>query len=447
MSTVLNWIEGFDDYNLVTQASLYYEGALLALALGFGRSGKAASGFANKTFLEGEQSSASCGFAFKMTLPSAIPGGSLIEFGQARTAFNFRLGLVLDDATGTVSVSGMGGTVVTVTVTHGGSYYGTAPQVQIVNRVDNGATYTRAFATVSGGSVASVTVEGATGFDPAHPPGVIIGPSGRGFQASATMNGITNIRTDTASSNYIVANRWYYIELSATVATIFDIFTGLPYASTTYELRVDGDTWLSSTLASPENVFSTVSDYNFAKCFFSSAGVGIIDDLYISAGEFLADGLFDNGETGLRIMTLKPNGVGAYNGFTPNVMGAENWTMVKDTTPDDDVTTVTSTQALDGFGSPIMDTYNMEDLPKTVRLIRGVQANVYCKKDKAGPGSMDVLRSDNSGGVFVLVTDEPSYNNGPVNRYRFISKALRDDFGMDWTVSQINEIQIGQRKS
>ena len=385
------------------------------------------------------------GFAYMLTDPSGTPT-NLFQFGQSYSDFNFIVGLYGDDATATAAVSGVGGTTITVTITHGGSYYGTPPKVTIVNHVAGGS-YTSATAAVAGGSVTSITVTGASGYDPAHPPSVEIAPGGRGFRASTNMNGITNTTTDTPSSNYILPNKWYYLELQATVASVFDLFTGLSYASTTYVLRVNGSTWLSSTLASNENVLPSLTDFNFAKALFNTGGQGIFDDLYISAGELLPDLYFQNGNNGIRVKTLKPNGVGANTGFTPNVPGADNWTMVKDVIPDDDVTTVESTQALDGFGSPIQDTYNMEDLPTSVTDIFGVQANVYVRKDKAGPGSLDVLRSDNSGGVFVLITDEPSYNVSPVKRFRFISKALRNDFGVDWTVGQINNIQIGMRKS
>ena len=437
----LLWLDGFDDYDLVNQGQFYYNSCNLSPAPG--RSGKAASGFLMKTFSEGEQSSLSAGFSYKLTIPAAAPG-TLFQFGQSYSDFNFLMSLLADDARATAACPDS--THVNVTVTHGGSYYGTAPKVTIVNHVAGG-TYTSATATVSGGAVTGVTVMGASGFDPAHPPTVSIGPGGRGFVASTQMNGITNTTVDTPSSNYIVPNKWYYIELKADVTSVFDLFTGLFYASTDYVLRVNGSTWLSSTPISRENVLANLNDFNFAKAICSTASVGVFDDLYISAGELLPDLYFQNGNNGIRVKTLKPNGVGANTGFTPNIGGAENWQMVKDVIPDDDVTTVKSTQATDGFGSPIQDTYNMEDLPKSVTDVFGIQANVYARKDKAGPGSLDVLRSDNAGGVFVLITDEPSYNISPVKRFRFISKALRNDFGVDWTVEQINDIQIGMRKS
>lgn len=212
----LLWIDGFDDYDLVNQGQSYYQSCNLSPMKG--RSGTGAQGFATKTFSEGEQASLSMGFAYMLIDPSGTPT-NLFQFGQSYSDFNFIVGLYGDDATATAAVSGVGGTTITVTITHGGSYYGTPPKVTIVNHVAGGS-YTSATAAVAGGSVTSITVTGASGYDPAHPPSVEIAPGGRGFRASTNMNGITNTTTDTPSSNYILPNKWYYLELQATVAGI-----------------------------------------------------------------------------------------------------------------------------------------------------------------------------------------------------------------------------------
>ncbi|HEY4364953.1 MAG TPA: hypothetical protein VGN17_28575 [Bryobacteraceae bacterium] len=431
----LFYIDGFEDYDLEGQGYNYY------LSSGLkpypGRASQGAQGGATYK-LPGDQPLVTIGFAYRLndyipaaSMPSLITMQNLVQGG-----FTFELNHYDDNATAVAAVHS-GGTVVDVSVTHGGCYYDTVPDVKLINTV-SGGTYSSIDVSISGGQVISIIVNGASGYDDAHPPAVSIPPGGRGFSTASGMLGSATFGSATAK--YIKPGQWNYFEFQAQAFPVLNVFTGEYHAEIDYTLKVNGVTWLSTTLDSPEKPVGP--NFNWSTIGFNTNIVGVFDDLYITDGEFLADGLFENGQQGLAIKTLRPVGPGAYTGFTPSDPDEPNWKMVDDLTPDGDATTVSSGQAEDLFG-PVVDTYKLSQLPSIYTDIRGAQADYYVTKTNAGPCRFNALRGDSGGGLFTLETFYPSLGN-----YTAFCHAMRYRISdSPWTLSDINSVQIGLEKA
>ncbi|HEY4364471.1 MAG TPA: hypothetical protein VGN17_26130 [Bryobacteraceae bacterium] len=431
----LIYLDGFEDYDLSGQGYNYYTSSSLTAYPG--RGSKGAQGGASLTF-EGELPTACIGFAYHLNdyIP-AISMPALCGFSNNLTNFNFNLYHYDDNAAATAAVFS-GGSSVIVTVTHGGSYYDQVPQVYLVNG-QPGGSYTSIDVAVSGGQVISILVNGASGYDAAHPPSVFIAPGGRGFRVASSMLGTAEFGLPTA--NAIRPGQWNYFEFQAQATQLFDVFTGRYYAEVSYVLKVNGVTWLDSVLTTNENDLGQF-DFNWATANFNTNVVGVFDDLYITDGEFLADGLFDNGQQGIQVKTLRPNGQGQYSDFTPSDPTKQNWEMVDDVQPDGDETTVSSNAALKLDGSPVQDSYTLQQLSPIYQDIRGCQTDFYVKKSNAGPCKVQGLRMS-GGGAFVLGTWYPSLGNYDA----FFAPMRFKVSATPWTRDDINGFEIGLRKA
>ncbi|HEY4359393.1 MAG TPA: hypothetical protein VGN17_00390 [Bryobacteraceae bacterium] len=431
----LLFIDGFEDYDVRGQAYNYYTTSQLFPYPGRGNMG--AQGGASIT-LQGEEPTLTIGFAYRLL--NIIPAISMpVLTSMANNVSGFSFGLIHYDDNASATAVSSGG-IVTISVTHGGSYYDddNPPLVLLQSRFVGG-TYDHIDVTVSGGRVISAIVYGSSGYDDMHPPSVYIAPGGRAFRTFSGQPG--SVSYDTPSTKFIRPGVWNYFEFTATSFLEVDVFSGRFYAIVVYKLKVNGVTFLDSAITSPENDLGQ-SDFLFASIGFNTNIIGVFDDLYITDGELLADGLFTNHGQGLQVKTLFVNGPGAYNDLTPSVPGAENWKMVKDAKPDRDATYVSADKSLAVSMVLEQDTYALQDLPLIYTDIRGAQANFYVKKSAAGPCSFQGLLGDTGGGVNVVGTWYPSFAN-----YDAFYTPMRYHNGSTWTRTVVNDAQLGFRKS
>lgn len=209
----------------------------------------------------------------------------------------------------------------------------------------------------------------------------------------------------------MLQNQWYYFELQVTSSP----------PNVLYEVRANGGTILSGSFLG--------GALNFNQLLMILPGGGltaIIDDLYVTDGEFLGD---------VNIACLYPNAAGDNSAWTPFVAGA-NYLQVKEHSPDD-FTTYNSSSAINQ-----QDLYNLDNITGFFGTIKGAQALWCVARSAAGVGSVKgALKS----GTTTIFDSEyfPSdvswlYERAPYRTSPFTT--------LDWTVPEINALQQGIKR-
>jgi hypothetical protein len=233
--------------------------------------------------------------------------------------------------------------------------------------------------------------------------------------------GSTVIATGTAT---ITANAYFYLEVKFHIAG----------ASGTVSTQVNGVADIATTTGNfaSSNIDTIVMYYN------KSANVAmtqmLFDDIYFcdTAGTENKDFLGDR-----HVETLFPSGDGAHTDWTPNT-GLTHFNLVNDITatfPDSDTTYVSSSTP----GQ--LDTYTHPSLTVLTADIRGVQTNLWSRKDDASTRQIApvfrIAGTDYVGTTATLATgyvdSTQIYENSPAT-------------SSDWTLSEINAAEFGVKE-
>jgi len=228
---------------------------------------------------------------------------------------------------------------------------------------------------------------------------------------------------NTAATGSVVKNAWYYVELKV----VFSDTTG------SWELRVDGDSYLSAT--SRDTVRTNTPPTYFVTAGNSSYDVedAYLDDLYLFDGS----GSFNNTFAGIvKVETLLPNGNGTYSNMTgSDGNSTDNYLLVDNNASIPPSTTEYVGSATEGD----KDTYAMSDLSGTPTVI-GVQTSVYAAKSDTGAkymrtvirsGSTDYTGTSKALADSVYVSIDEHYDSDP-------------NTSSAWTYSGVNSLEVGQ---
>jgi hypothetical protein len=227
-----------------------------------------------------------------------------------------------------------------------------------------------------------------------------------------------NIATLATSASALLLNTWYYVEAKATVGD-----------SGSYEVRVNGVTWLSdSGVDTQQNATSVTDRIGVGPVVGSPTVTGFyVDDLYIcdgtgsTANDFLGD---------VMVTTLVPTGAGNSTQFTPST--GSNWQNVGELPHNSDT----------GFNSSNtaghIDLYAMQDIAATPSAIHGIQWNAVVRKDDAG--SYLARRVVRSGG-----TDYEGADLSMNTTYQVFSELFTSDpaTGVAFTKAGVDALQAG----
>lgn len=194
------------------------------------------------------------------------------------------------------------------------------------------------------------------------------------------------------SASAISAGTWYFIE--------FKVF--INDTTGTYEVKVDGSSWLSGTGADTKNTTTAGANQVRLGIVNGTAGSSFYDydDVYICDGsggsnnDFLGD---------VRVDCYLPNG----NGNSSQLTGSDgnstdNYALVDESSVNGDTDYVQSST------SGQKDTYAFPNMSHSPTNIFGVQVNMMAKKDDSGARSIcSVTRSggsDTDGSAFAIPT-------------------------------------------
>lgn len=223
----------------------------------------------------------------------------------------------------------------------------------------------------------------------------------------------TIIATGTAT---VISSGWHYIEVKAFVNG----------ASGTIEVHVDGVVEIASTVT---NIGSTNLD-SIALIGNTSSIITTWDDIYVCDASGSAPRNTFLGD--VRISTIFPTADGAHTQWTPST-GTAHWSLVDETTPNDDTDYITDATPGD------IDTFAFGDID-TSATVFGVQRNIYARKDDAGvrqiAGVTRQSGTDTVGSTFTLAST-----------YTFFSEILpQDPTAADWTPTTINADEFGVKE-
>lgn len=214
----------------------------------------------------------------------------------------------------------------------------------------------------------------------------------------------------TSSNAGIASNTWYYLELDVTINDT----TGA------WEFRVNEVTYGSGSGGDTRNGGSGVIDT--LQLLGPNAVNSDFDDFYVASGSTSFQG-------DCRVMSQPPNASGTYTGWTPNA--STNVSRINQTTQDGDTTyNSTSTAAT-------RDSFTFPSLGITGTIL-GLISMIVSRKDDAGTRNIQIsVRSgttDYDSGSFAQSTSYAGY----------VKTDLTDpDTGTDWTVSGVNNAEIG----
>lgn len=222
--------------------------------------------------------------------------------------------------------------------------------------------------------------------------------------------------------------RWHYIEIHSTITLAGTTLTfaaeaylnEMPLCSITQGGTVDPVEYGSGTYAKYTNLAM------HGAAFGSGQGI-IYDDVYITDGELLGD---------VKVGVLYPNAAGSSSAMTPNGAGA-NYTMVNEHTPDGDTTYVAAAT------TGLTDLYNLDDIGAFAGTIKGAQACILSRKSDTGAATLQAeWRSAGS------TIDGKNTNPNAVS-YQYLLDPRRKSLfsAADWTASEIDALQIGQKRT
>lgn len=217
------------------------------------------------------------------------------------------------------------------------------------------------------------------------------------------------------STNSLSAGIYQYIEFKATINN-----------SGSYEVRVNGDVWVSGT----GDTQNTVNAYATVVKFAQSGGTtGRLDDVYICDNL----GTMNNNFLGdVKIECILPDAVGSNTQWVPYPSG-NNYSLVDEVPPNSDTDYVVTS----GIG--YMDTYGYSSLVTTSGSIFGVQVCPFARKDDAGSRSITSIfyigATPYSGSSIASVSD--NYNYWPMIQEK------NPQTNSSWNISEINTAEFG----
>lgn len=212
----------------------------------------------------------------------------------------------------------------------------------------------------------------------------------------------------------------YYIEFKADISS-----------SGSYEVRVNGETWISGSGA---NLQSTANAYA-NRLYINSPVVGVTvncdyDDVYVcdttgaQNNNFLGD---------VVVQALYPNGNGNYGALSRGgTDSGTNWGQVDESPPNSDTDYVFSANVGD------KDTYAMTNLSNSTGTVKALQLLYFARKDDAGTRTV-------KGKIRSNVTDSDGANTNLSTSYIYYRDIfeLNPDTSTAWTPTTINAVECG----
>lgn len=231
--------------------------------------------------------------------------------------------------------------------------------------------------------------------------------------------------TSGTSSLSLSLNAWAYIEFKVTIADSI--------AANSCKVNVNGVNWINVATGQDTKATANASANHLRlgpNGGFPGSTTWKYDDLYVcdQSGSVNNDFLGD-----VRVETLLPSGAGNSTQWTPSA--GSNYQCVDENPPNGDTDYVSSSFATN------VDTYAMGNLSTSPSSIKGVQTNLYARKDDAGAHSIAaVVRS---GG-----TDYAGATTAVGDTYAFLSEIREADPATSaaWTAAGVNAMQCGQRQ-
>lgn len=219
-----------------------------------------------------------------------------------------------------------------------------------------------------------------------------------------------NGTTLVTSSNALITNTWYHIEVIVTVSNTVG----------TCEVKVNGSSsgWINSTGL---DLLNTGSTENINRILFTSMGINNtdFDDLWL-------DDATSHGDC--KVVTLSPTGAGNSSQWTPS--SGSNYACVDESTPDtaDYVETSTTTNR---------DSYAFGNLSSSAA-IKGVQAVALAKKTDAGSRSIQLsarISSTQYDSADIALQDSSAYKTKIWDNSPATASA--------WTQSEVDNAEFG----
>lgn len=228
--------------------------------------------------------------------------------------------------------------------------------------------------------------------------------------------GSTTIAT---ASALVQANDYAYIEWKTTLNNT----TGGSFEVKVDEVTISSNSGITTSQGNP----SSINHIDFT--FTGGVGSVELDDIYLYDDTTSDQNDF---EGDIVIFGLSPN-EDISTGWTPNVAGADNYTMVDDPTVDEDVTYVQAAT------SGAKDLYGFEDLPASiVASIVAVELRMIGRLVTAGSGTVRQVTKSGTTEGFVSETLSKQGYRGFKSRF-----FTNPDTGVAWTQSEINSMQAG----
>ena len=246
-------------------------------------------------------------------------------------------------------------------------------------------------------------------------------------QASIRINGSgfiefyrggTKIGTSTGHAA-IGASTWHFYEIKLTLTTA---------TTSTVEVRLDGVTVLTITGVATAASTGDVTSLSIQGMGFGSAA-SYWDDMYIcnTSGSVANDFLGD-----CTVKVLVPTAAGDTTQWTPST--GSNYTTV-------DEIPANSTDYVSDSTSGHRDLYNITDLTGVIGAVYGVREKIFCQKMDAGLAGLKPVIKENS---VVTVDTSASPPSGGYGGVFGSLKTVRPSDSAAWTVTDINNLQIGQ---
>jgi len=211
----------------------------------------------------------------------------------------------------------------------------------------------------------------------------------------------------------LLANSWYYIEMSATISDT----TG------TVEIRVNGST--EATFGPGDTKNAGTNSTIDAVAIGCSAGTANWDDFYIGNDQ----GSANNNFLGMiRVQTLVPSGAGSSTQFTPTA--APNYSTVNDIP---DVTTTYNSDTVSGH----RDTFAMGDLTAATSSVLAVQQVMHGKQLDAGVAT--IKQAQKSGATVSYGTTKTL----TASTVAYFDVFETNPAGGGWTPTNVNAIEAG----
>ena len=227
-----------------------------------------------------------------------------------------------------------------------------------------------------------------------------------------------NGTTLATSTNSILVDIWYYLELKVTI-------DNSPNGQAT--LKVNGVTWAS--VVNGDTQATANASANQVKCnHVLATSSTLYDDLYVcdDQGSYNKDFLGD-----VRVECIMPDGAGATADWDPSA-GA-NYECVDEIPPDSDTTYVSTATATE------VDTYEFDDVTPTTGTVLAVVTYMFARKDDAGARVINsVVRpvaTDYASGASHSVGDSYAY-------YSDIYEENEEVAGV-WTIATVNASEFG----